>query len=86
MMWRGEVEPDADASGTGAEAEEKDSIPFARMLSLWLFDFHQPERDFWKTMNISRLSALFDAYNHKAEKPKEEKPRSLSQYLISGGA
>lgn len=72
-----------------AEAEEKDSIPFARLLSMWLFDFHRPEWEFWKTMNISRFCALLDAYNQpskKAEKPKEEKPRSLSQYLISGGA
>lgn len=31
-------------------------------MSIWLFDLHMPERDFWQTMNPARLIALFDNY------------------------
>lgn len=41
-------------------------------MSIWLFDLHMPERDFWQTMNPARLIALFNNYF-----PRQNRRRSV---------
>jgi hypothetical protein len=41
-----------------------------------------PERDFWKTMNPSRLHELFNSYFKRTV--AEEKKQSLSEYIMGG--
>ena len=53
--------------------------------------FHQDEKSFWKTTNISRLWSLLDAYYQPGARAKGTesiqtgKKASLSEYLITGG-
>lgn len=57
-----------------------------------MFDCHQTEQTFWKTMNPARLHALFSAYfggrNKQAPQAspaaRREEPRSLLAYLMGG--
>lgn len=51
---------------------------FPGFLGMWIFCLHQQERDFWKSMNPRRLSALRKAI----EPPKKQ--TSLSEYLKGG--
>lgn len=59
-----------------------------------MFDCHQTEKSFWKTMNPARLHALFHAYfdGRSTQAPQSspaarqrDEPRSLSEYLMGGG-
>lgn len=64
------------------------SIDFARFLSIWLFDLHCPERDFWKLQNPARLTRLLNSYCTARAVKKEPEPKaggSLYQYMMGGG-
>ena len=57
-----------------------------------MFDCHQDEPTFWRTMNPARLQALFTSYfslRHRAAEAKSEsKPQAemgLAAYLMGGG-
>lgn len=53
-----------------------------------MFDCHQDEQIFWRTMNPARLHALFDAWfrpKKTALSPAEQdEEMSLSSYLMGG--
>ena len=59
-----------------------------------MFECHQTEQSFWRTMNPARLHALFRAHfgGRSTQAPqaspaarRREEPRSLSEYLMGGG-
>ena len=63
-------------------------IDFARLLSFWLFDLHQPEQDFWHNMSPRRFVALADARTKARErvsKSDTQQQPSLYAYLTGGG-
>ena len=55
-----------------------------------MFQCHQDERTFWRTMNPARLHALFDAYlappksNAKLRTALQPEERSLAAFLMGG--
>lgn len=60
-------------------------MDFAALLSIWLFEFHLPEADFWRTMNVCRLNLLL-AKRYKPAAPAEtQKPQSLSAFFSGRG-
>ena len=57
-----------------------------------MFDCHQDERVFWKTMNPARLHALYNAYFSPVRRiaipagaPEPQGGKSLAAYLMGGG-
>lgn len=58
-------------------------IDFAWFLSIWILNFHRPEREFWQAMNPARIVMLFTAHSRETKKP-EEKISSLSAFLMGG--
>lgn len=51
---------------------------------MWLFEFHQPERDFWRFMNPRRFHALANAWYKPKHQEKKQPQKSLSEYLTGG--
>lgn len=55
-----------------------------------MFTLHQPEREFWRTMNPARFMRLYNAYLPQEGKirPKsdaQQRPTGLLDYIQGGG-